>query len=174
MPPMTALNETKMKMSFTGGHSPPAAPLHSSPPKSALCPQDKVRPNGANCTSPRATGLIMPSPRGALLLCSSDDDSGCVMDDFYAWVHHFFAALPPDKVPRIGTPGEQWRKRQLQRQLPPQDADARFCGNLSAKETCELEAFVRERREKALGRGEVRRLSPAAIGTSKLYCHQVN
>uniref|UniRef100_A0A183BXS8 PET domain-containing protein n=1 Tax=Globodera pallida TaxID=36090 RepID=A0A183BXS8_GLOPA len=101
-------------MSFTGGNSPPAASLHSSPPKGALCPQDKV--------------------------------------------HHFFAALPPDKVPRIGTPGEQWRKRQLERQLPPQDADARFCGNLSAKETCELEAFVRERREKALGRGEVRRL----------------
>ncbi|KAL3093206.1 hypothetical protein niasHT_022656 [Heterodera trifolii] len=114
-------------------------------------------------------------------LCSSDDDSGCAMDEIYAWVpprtkldliHQFFAALPTEKVPRIGTAGEHWRKGQLERQLPRQDADARFCGNLSAQEETELAAFARVRFANSLGRGEVRRSSPAAVGTSKVYCHQ--
>uniref|UniRef100_A0A1I7WMN1 PET domain-containing protein n=1 Tax=Heterorhabditis bacteriophora TaxID=37862 RepID=A0A1I7WMN1_HETBA len=69
---------------------------------------------------------------------TSDDDSGCVLEE-YAWVpsglkpdmvHLYFSCLPDDKVPYVNSAGEKWRQRQLRYQLPPQDSDGRYCGEL--------------------------------------------
>ncbi|CAI5449083.1 unnamed protein product [Caenorhabditis angaria] len=94
---------------------------------------------------------------------TSDDDSGCVLEE-YAWVpsgvkpdmvHAYFARLPENKIPYVGSVGEKWRQRQLRAQLPPQDSDVRYCENLSTEEADELRMFERGRKTECLGRGIV-------------------
>ncbi|CAB3409671.1 unnamed protein product [Caenorhabditis bovis] len=94
---------------------------------------------------------------------TSDDDSGCVLEE-YAWVpsglkpdmvHAYFACLPENKIPYVGSVGEKWRQRQLRAQLPPQDSDVRYCEGLSKDEADELRMFERGRKTECLGRGVV-------------------
>uniref|UniRef100_A0A914D7N9 Uncharacterized protein n=1 Tax=Acrobeloides nanus TaxID=290746 RepID=A0A914D7N9_9BILA len=108
---------------------------------------------------------------------TSDDDSGCVMDE-YTWIpsgvkpdtiHTYFSSLPEDKVPYVNSPGEKWRLKQLQQQLPPQDSDARYCGNLNQTEENELNLFEAARKRECLGRGVIKSLP---YDNRKRYCHQ--
>ncbi|VDN40466.1 unnamed protein product [Gongylonema pulchrum] len=108
---------------------------------------------------------------------TSDDDSGCVLEE-YAWVpsgikpdmiHMYFACLPEDKIPFVNSIGEEWRARQLQYQLPPQDSDVRYCAKLSAEEEFELAQFEASRKRECLGRGTVEQLP---YDNKRRHCHQ--
>lgn len=79
--------------------------------------------------------------------------------------------LPEDKVPYVNSAGDQWRRRELQKQLPPQDANAHYCKSLTPAEAKELEAFEAARRKECLGRGSIIRLPRT---NQKHYCHQVS
>lgn len=70
----------------------------------------------------------------------------------------------------MNSPGEKWRNFQLQYQLPPQDSDARFCGNLSESEETSLQWFDEARRQECLGRGVV---SCVPFDNNSRFCHQV-
>lgn len=50
----------------------------------------------------------------------------------------------------------RYRQKQLIRQLPAYDIDTLYCNDLEDEERKQMELFVRVRREKALGRGEVK------------------
>lgn len=60
--------------------------------------------------------------------------------------------------------------RQLQYQLPPQDSDARYCGNLSEVEENELRIIEETRKRECLGRGVI---SKIPFDHSQKSCHQV-
>ncbi|XP_064398428.1 testin-like isoform X2 [Halichondria panicea] len=78
--------------------------------------------------------------------------SGCSV----AAARAYFEGLPQNKAPVRGTPGERYRQKQLIRQLPAYDIDTLYCNDLEDEERKQMELFVRVRREKALGRGEVK------------------
>jgi len=78
--------------------------------------------------------------------------------------------LPESKVPYAGSVGEKYRIRQLLRQLPPHDNEARYCSGLADDERTELRLFNARRKRSALGRGSVR-LPPDSVVNS--LCHQV-
>ena len=68
-------------------------------------------------------------------------------------------ALPRDKCPIQGTPGERYRNHQLIRQLAPYDIDlGHMTNDLSVEEEKQMELFLKMRRETALGRGNVKEL----------------
>ena len=48
----------------------------------------------------------------------------------FTQIELYFSKLPPQKVPRIGTPGEKWRNQQLLFQLPAQDFSLEYCKHL--------------------------------------------
>lgn len=145
----------------------------------------------AVCASPTSRLLIASE---AQRYSTSDDDSGCVMEE-YAWipsgakpdtvcwtsdcttliqqvqVHSYFGMLPEEKVPYVNSAGDQWRRRELQKQLPPQDSDAHYCRSLSPPEAKELAAFATARQKECLGRGSITRLP---CNNQKHYCHQVS
>ena len=68
----------------------------------------------------------------------------------------YFKALPANKTPIRGTPGERYRQKQLIRQLPAHDVDIIYCNDLSEEEKKQMELFLHVRREKTLGKGEVK------------------
>ena len=82
----------------------------------------------------------------------------------------YFSCLPGDKVPYINSVNEKWRLRQLQYQLPPQDSDVRYCGNLSEIEENELKIIEETRKRECLGRGVISRIPFNEIQRT---CHQV-
>eukprot|EP00095_Tigriopus_kingsejongensis_P007372 maker-scaffold37_size504123-snap-gene-2.14 protein:Tk07372 transcript:maker-scaffold37_size504123-snap-gene-2.14-mRNA-1 annotation:"protein prickle-like" len=95
-----------------------------------------------------------------------DDDSGCVMEE-YTWVppglapdqvHHYFSYFLDTRVPYVNSEGEKFRIRQLLKQLPPHDNEARYCQSLSEIERRELKLFAAHRKREFLGRGTVRPL----------------
>ncbi|CAI2352004.1 unnamed protein product [Caenorhabditis sp. 36 PRJEB53466] len=116
----------------------------------------------------RAQGGLSPASRIRIAAdahrhSTSDDDSGCALDE-YAWVpsglkpnmvHAYFACLPENKVPFIGSAGEKWRQRQSRYQLPPQDSDVRYCEDLNAEEADTLRMFERTRKSECLGSGVI-------------------
>uniref|UniRef100_A0A8R1I1U0 Uncharacterized protein n=1 Tax=Caenorhabditis japonica TaxID=281687 RepID=A0A8R1I1U0_CAEJA len=116
----------------------------------------------------RAQGGLSPASRIRIAAdahrhSTSDDDSGCALDE-YAWVpsglkpnmvHAYFASLPENKVPFVGSAGEKWRQRQSRYQLPPQDSDVRYCEDLSAEEADTLRMFERTRKTECLGSGVI-------------------
>ena len=55
-----------------------------------------------------------------------------------------------------GTPGEKYHQKQLIRQLPAHDVDMMYCNELSEEEAKQMELFAKMRKEKCVGRGEVR------------------
>ncbi|KAI1726419.1 PET domain-containing protein [Ditylenchus destructor] len=139
-------------------------------------PQQKVCSPPCACLSPASRIRIAADIHR---YSTSDDDSGCVMDE-YAWIpsgikpdtiHNYFAALPQNKVPFVNSAGEQWRLQQLERQLPPQDCDPRYCQQLNTSEEGELNAFEKARKEQCLGRGLIQHL-PIYPDNRKLYCHE--
>ena len=85
-------------------------------------------------------------------------------------VHQYMSTLPESKVPLVGSVGEKYRVRQLLRQLPPHDNDARYCSGLGDDERTELRLFNARRKRSALGRGSVR-LLPDSLADA--LCHQV-
>jgi len=78
--------------------------------------------------------------------------------------------LPESKVPYAGSAGEKYRIRQLLRQLPPHDNEARYCSGLGDDERSELRLFNARRKRSALGRGSVR-LLPDSLANAR--CRQV-
>ncbi|XP_076281327.1 four and a half LIM domains protein limpet isoform X4 [Lasioglossum baleicum] len=99
-------------------------------------------------------------------------------------VDEYFAMLPEISVPRLGTPGERYRDRQLAIQLPKQDLARTYCRHLNPKHASSADDFMAARNEIALDIGNVQEvlerdlhcgacLSPLkygslAVSTSKL------
>ena len=63
----------------------------------------------------------------------------CFLISRYAWapqglspaeVEEYFALLPPEAAPLIGSEGEIWRAQQLYRQMPPWDTEPTLCDSL--------------------------------------------
>lgn len=109
---------------------------------------------------------------------TSDDDSGCALEEF-AWVppglraeqvQMFFSCLPDDKVPYVNSSGEKHRVRQLLYQLPPHDNEVRYCSSLSEEEKRELHMFSAQRKREALGRGTPKILPRALQHTRCQNC----
>lgn len=63
--------------------------------------------------------------------------------------------LPEISVPRLGTPGERYRDRQLAIQLPKQDLAAAYCRHLNPKHVNSADDFMTARNEIALDIGSV-------------------
>ncbi|XP_053552184.1 prickle planar cell polarity protein 3 [Bombina bombina] len=109
--------------------------------------------------------------------CSSNSDSP---SDKYAWVpsgltpeqvYQYFSCLPEGKIPYVQSPGERYRVRQLLRQLPPHDSEARYCCSLQGEEEEEqLTVFSQKRRLENLGRGSVHPVSGTISGTVCQRC----
>ncbi|XP_050187125.1 prickle-like protein 2, partial [Myiozetetes cayanensis] len=90
-------------------------------------------------------------------------------------VSQYFSELPPALVPRIQSPGERHRLRELLRQLPPHDLEPQFCHDLSESERRELKLFAQRRKRENLGQGSVRPLpltSPGTVCQQCCHCHQ--
>lgn len=68
----------------------------------------------------------------------------------------YFSKLPVSKSPIRGTPGERYRQKQLIKQLPAYDVDSVYCNSLTEEEMKQMELFLRMRKERCLGRGELR------------------
>jgi len=86
-------------------------------------------------------------------------------------VHQYMSLLPESRVPYAGSVGEKYRIRQLLRQLPPHDNEARYCSGLGDDERAELRLFNARRKRSALGRGSVRPLPDSLVNA---LCHQVH
>lgn len=63
--------------------------------------------------------------------------------------------LPEISVPRLGTPGERYRDRQLAIQLPKQDLARAYCRHLNPKHASSADDFMAARNEIALDIGSV-------------------
>lgn len=74
-------------------------------------------------------------------------------------------------MPYVNSVGEQWRLQQLNKQLPLQDTDPKYCAQLNAAEAKELCLFERARQKKSIGKGVIRQLPYEP--NQKIYCHQV-
>ncbi|XP_074604751.1 four and a half LIM domains protein limpet isoform X2 [Brevipalpus obovatus] len=83
----------------------------------------------------------------------------------YSWVppgldadqiEDYFSKLPRGKVPRIGTPGEEWRNRQLSIQIPQQDFSPHYNKFLGDETRKKFLNFVKIRGQKALDVGIVK------------------
>ena len=67
----------------------------------------------------------------------------------------FIESLPQEKQPIKGTEGAQYRRKQLMRQLPPHDQEPTACHDLTQQEKKEMDVFVTQYRQQALGVGNV-------------------
>ncbi|XP_076331853.1 four and a half LIM domains protein 3-like isoform X3 [Tachypleus tridentatus] len=86
-------------------------------------------------------------------------------------VEEYFAQLPNHKVPRLGTPGEKYRDKQLMLQLPKQDLALAYCKFLEREYYQNFEDFVNARNEIALDIGYVRETLDQTLECYK--CHGV-
>lgn len=66
--------------------------------------------------------------------------------------------LPEIAVPRLGTPGERHRDRQLAIQLPKQDLARAYCRHLDPKHAGSADDFMAARNEIALDIGSVQEI----------------
>uniref|UniRef100_A0A8C4WWJ5 Uncharacterized protein n=1 Tax=Eptatretus burgeri TaxID=7764 RepID=A0A8C4WWJ5_EPTBU len=121
----------------------------------------------------RSVGLV-PGPGPHTM---SDNDSGCALEDF-GWVppglaaeqvQRYFRCLPEDRVPLLHSPGENYRRQQLLRQLPLHDHDARHCSSLNQSSLRQFRAFVVQRQRKSIDRGLVKTLPTDSM---ELLCRQ--
>ncbi|VDO96561.1 unnamed protein product [Soboliphyme baturini] len=95
--------------------------------------------------------------RSTNLMQTSKDNS---TDAGYSWmppgltkqkVEEYMSQLPNHKVPRINTPGEKYRDRQLILQLPKQDLSSSYSKHLyTLLEKRAFEDFINKRNESAL------------------------
>lgn len=63
------------------------------------------------------------------------------------------ALVPEDKAPRLGSPGENYRLRQLTHQLPRQDLSLKFCQHVGQRDRGSFQDFICARNEIALDIG---------------------
>lgn len=70
-------------------------------------------------------------------------------------MEEYFAILPEISVPRLGTPGERHRDRQLATQLPKQDLARAYCRHLDPQHSASADDFMAARNEIALDIGSV-------------------
>lgn len=70
-------------------------------------------------------------------------------------MEEYFSLLPEIAVPRLGTPGERHRDRQLAIQLPKQDLARAYCRHLDPKHASSADDFMAARNEIALDIGSV-------------------
>ncbi|XP_018349456.1 PREDICTED: zinc finger protein 850 isoform X4 [Trachymyrmex septentrionalis] len=73
-------------------------------------------------------------------------------------VEEYFSMLPEIAVPRLGTPGERHRDRQLAIQLPKQDLARAYCRHLDPKHASSADDFMAARNEIALDIGSVQEI----------------
>lgn len=73
-------------------------------------------------------------------------------------VDEYFSMLPEISVPRLGTPGERLRDRQLAFQLPKQDLARAYCRYLDLKHASSADDFMAARNEIALDIGTVQEI----------------
>uniref|UniRef100_UPI00358FE121 prickle-like protein 2 isoform X1 n=1 Tax=Myxine glutinosa TaxID=7769 RepID=UPI00358FE121 len=124
---------------------------------------------------------ILQTPRDVSRLIHSDEDSGCVLEE-YAWippglrpeqVYQFFSSLPEEKVPFLGSVGEQDRLKQLLQQLPPHDSEVQYCQVLDEEERKEQRLFNIQRMREAMGQGTALMVPHSALTLSCQQCSQV-
>ncbi|XP_023244352.1 four and a half LIM domains protein 2-like [Centruroides sculpturatus] len=65
-------------------------------------------------------------------------------------IQSYFAQIPPQKVPRLGTPGEKYREKQIIVQHPKQDLDSEFCKFLEKECQQHYSDFINERKKSAM------------------------
>ncbi|KAM3910787.1 prickle planar cell polarity protein 3 [Leptodactylus fuscus] len=144
------------------------------------CPWD----DHGSATSPQDLERSLCQMVGAQRLSSGESSSDTAFEK-YAWappgltpeqVHQYFRCLPEDKVPYVQSIGERYRLRQLLRQLPPHDSEARYCCSFQGVEEEELlTLFSQKRKLENLGRGSVRPVSRTMSGTVCQKCgHQIS
>lgn len=80
----------------------------------------------------------------------------------------YIASLPKEKQPIRGTEGGQYRRKQLMRQLPPHDQEPGACHDLTPQEKQEMDVFVTQYREKALGAGVVNEAGKIKVKTHRI------
>ncbi|KAM0737256.1 Four and a half LIM domains protein 2 [Formica fusca] len=68
-------------------------------------------------------------------------------------IEEYFSMLPEIAIPRLGTPGERHRDRQLAIQLPKQDLARAYCRHLDPKHASSADDFMAARNEIALDIG---------------------
>jgi len=111
----------------------------------------------------QTTGSLSSSSTSSL--CSSSDH-----ENDFEWtpeisdpelLQKYMDSLPKDKRPVTGTVGAQYRKKQLMRQLPSHDQNPAECHDLTEAEKSEMDLFVKQYREKALGVAKVEALQTA-------------
>ncbi|CAI8056185.1 Prickle planar cell polarity protein 3 [Geodia barretti] len=118
-------------------------------------------------TTTRRSGDAPGSPKRPLSGRSASGESPSILRKLhnYIWTpkgcsveeaEAYFKGLPAAKAPVRGTPGEKYHQKQLIRQLPAHDVDLMYCNELSQEEAKQMELFARMRKEKCVGRGEVR------------------
>lgn len=78
-------------------------------------------------------------------------------------VEEYFTMLPEISVPRLGTPGERHRDRQLAIQLPKQDLARAYCRHLNPKDASSADDFMAARNEIALDIGSVQEVSERGL-----------
>nr|XP_034186104.1 trichohyalin isoform X1 [Osmia lignaria] len=129
------------------------------------------RKNCTSCKCPREAHDVCHeewvSVRSRLGLKGEESSSPSVFDPRakgLAWappglpahkVDEYFSMLPEISVPRLGTPGERYRDRQLAIQLPKQDLARAYCRHLNPKHASSADDFMAARNEIALDIGSV-------------------
>lgn len=74
---------------------------------------------------------------------------------YFSQIEEYFSMLPEIAIPRLGTPGERHRDRQLAIQLPKQDLARAYCRHLDPKHASSADDFMAARNEIALDIGSV-------------------
>lgn len=82
-------------------------------------------------------------------------------------VEQYFRSLPQNKVPKIGTPGEKYRDKQLVYQLPKQDLALSYCKSVEPKHHQSYEDFINARNEIALDIGYVKECSANNVSSTR-------
>jgi len=70
-------------------------------------------------------------------------------------IQAYFSQLHPDKVPLVGSKGDNYRLSQLLFQLPLYDENPQYCQKLTSEEFKKLQVFSYVRRHEAFGFGQV-------------------
>ena len=87
---------------------------------------------------------------------------------FFFQIELYFKCLPADKVPRIGTTGENYRAKQLHVQLPKQDLALAYCKHVESNHHSSYEDFINARNDIALD------IAYAKVCTTKVVCFFFN
>jgi hypothetical protein len=93
----------------------------------------------------------------------------------YLQVQKYFSTLPTSKVPKLGTPGERFRDRQLVLQLPKQDLALAYCKHIDRSQHASYEDFITARNEIALDIGYIKvNASNAVVIANVFFSHNHN